>query len=95
MPSTILGTRLARPLMRVGSPASVRCDAMRLSPGGGKKRLFTVAIDPGAAILMTISIGIVKWQQREDVARTKPQQNDTSLPRAPESASETQSRARR
>ena len=46
MPSTILGTRLARPLMRVGSAASVCWDAIEALALGEEERLDG-AIDPG------------------------------------------------
>ena len=62
MPSMSLGSKLARPLMRVGSPASVRLRCDRSAPLR-EEEFLTVAIDPGATILMTINMGIIRGRR--------------------------------
>ena len=60
MPSTSLGRKLARPLRRVGSAASVLCSAIKPSPHPRERTPFTVPMDPGATSLMTIAMGITR-----------------------------------
>ena len=64
---------------RITCERALRCD--EALAGRGKKRLFTVAIDPGAAILMTISIGIGERQERKDVTGTEPERTRRLLRR--------------
>ena len=88
MPSMSLGLKLARPLMRVGSAASVLCWAIKLFvPPSGKNRPFTVPMDPGATSLMSNHHGDHERQERTNVTRSEPQEHDDGGGDQPGSAS--------
>ncbi len=76
MPSMSLGLKLARPLMRVGSPASVRCRRDQAWPATGKKRLLQGRDRSRSDDLDDDQHGNRQRQEREDVTRAKPQQSD-------------------
>ena len=85
-PCPRIGRRMPSRELRheVGAPADesrITCErafAGREAPPCGKEELFIVAIDPGAAILMTINMGIVSGKRRTDITWPKPEGDDVA-----------------
>ena len=94
MPSMSLGLKLARPLMRVGSAASVRCSAIKPAPTR-EERVLHGRDRSRSDDLDDDQHGNRQRQERENVTWAKPQESDGRCHDRQESASETQSRAHR